>query len=461
MTTVINAVPDSDTLKGKEIQILFLGHSEEDIRTFSHVLEPFGRQLCYRRISSADELRETLAVNNFQIAVLSAEAEGYDLLATIKACESVSDHVSAIVVSGMACEETAIALMQAGAKDYVLKDHLHRLRWAVQREISRLHQRRHALGTERRARFTEARLAGLLGIAPDAVIAADGEHRIIVFNRGAEKIFGYAAAEIVGRPLETLIPARLTGNHRQQVAEYAQGQDHARYMGGRSGLVGLRKDGTEFPAEASISILQEETGQVFFAVLRDVTEKKRAAQELEYLASHDSLTALPNRSLFTDRLAHAMELSERAEKLMALLFIDLDGFKQVNDSLGHAMGDEMLRAVAQRLQQAVRRSDTVGRMGGDEFAVILEGLENVDVVHKFAGHINDCLREPLQLANREVAISASIGITIYPFDAKTPAELMIDADRAMYIAKASGKNRYQFFKANLADIEPRNLPIHP
>lgn len=304
----------------------------------------------------------------------------------------------------------------------------------------------------------EKRLAGLVNMAPDAVIATDSGNRISVFNRSAEKVFGYAAAEIIGRPLEDLMPARFAGSHGKHISAFAQETNASREMGSRSkGLVGLRKDGSEFPVEAAISILNEETGRIFFAVLRDVTEKRRAAQELEHRATHDTLTGLPNRTLFMDRLAHALALAEGKERLAALLFIDLDGFKLVNDTFGHAGGDELLRAVAQRLLGSVRHSDTVARLGGDEFAVILEQIEQVDSVSAIAQKIVVWMHQPFRLAHGEVVVSASVGITICPLDAKNVKELMVDADRAMYVAKASGKNRFEFYSAEFAATEAQGL----
>lgn len=291
----------------------------------------------------------------------------------------------------------------------------------------------------------ETRLEGLLDAAHDAIVVVDAEQRVIMFNKGAERDFGYSAEEIIGLPLERLIPARFASNHRSHVLTFSRGQVQAREMGRRGEIVGLRKDGTEFSVEVSISILKEEKGPIFLAVLRDVTEKKRATQALEHLATHDGLTGLPNRVLFMDRLSHALVLAEREEKMAALLFIDLDGFKEVNDTLGHSAGDELLCVVAKGLLESVRQSDTVARLGGDEFAVILEQIRHVDLIGAIAQKIIDRMREPIQLVNGEVALSASVGITIFPFDAKTVRELMIDADHAMYAAKASGKNRFEFY----------------
>ncbi len=441
------------------VQIVFLAHPEDDVRAFTQTIESLGLPFRYRQISSLDELRETLAASSIQVVVLRAEGGERDLMAAIKACEAVADRVSAIVVAETPQEETAIALMKAGVGDYILKSYMYRLRWAVQRELSRLHLRRQALDAEKQVRITESRLAGLLDIAPDAIIAADSEHRIVVFNKGAEKIFGYTGAEIMGRSLETLMPARFAGDHRGHVSDFARQKRPAREMRARGELAGMKKDGTEFPAEASISILKEDSGPLFFAVLRDITDKKRAAREIEHRATHDGLTGLPNRVLFNDRLSHALAVSEREEKLVALLFIDLDGFKRVNDTLGHAAGDELLCMVARRIRECVRRSDTVARLGGDEFAVVLERMLHVDSAGTVAQKIVAWLAEPFRLASGEVSVSASIGITMSPLDGKSMKELMIDADSAMYAAKAAGKNRFEFYKAEFAKTRPQGFQL--
>lgn len=444
----------------QDIQVLVLGHSDEDIQTFVRVLETIAHPLSFRRIRNLNELGATLSANRQQIVIANDKPEG-DILGAIETCKAPPYDAPFIVVSDdshvNATEEAAIELMQAGVQDYVFKDRLYRLLWAVQREVIRLCQRREAQEAEKQARRVEKRLAGLLDIAHDAIIATDAAQRIIVFNKGAERIFGYPAEEINGRPLAILMPARFASSHRRHVSTFARGQTQAKEMGKRGEFVGLRKDGTEFPAEVSISILKEEAGPIFFAVLRDVTEKKRAAQQLEHIATHDGLTGLPNRALLMDRLSHVLALTEREEKLAALLFIDLDGFKRVNDTLGHAAGDELLCAVAQRLQKSVRRSDTVARLGGDEFAVILERVKHVDLVGAIAQKIVDRVCKPCRLASGKVSVSASIGVTLCPFDGKTVKELMVDADRAMYVAKTAGKNRFVFYAAEFTNTDSQGL----
>ena len=203
------------------IQVLVLGHSDDDIQTFVRVLEPIAHPLSFRRIRNLNELGETLSAIRQQIVIANDKPEG-DILGTIETCKAPPCDVPFIVVSDdshvNATEEAAIELMQAGVQDYVFKDRLYRLLWAVQREVIRLCQRREAQEAEKQARRVEKRLAGLLDIAHDAIIATDAAQRIIVFNKGAERIFGYSAEEINGRLLAILMPARFASSHRRHVS---------------------------------------------------------------------------------------------------------------------------------------------------------------------------------------------------------------------------------------------------
>jgi diguanylate cyclase (GGDEF)-like protein len=178
---------------------------------------------------------------------------------------------------------------------------------------------------------------------------------------------------------------------------------------------------------------------------RDVTERKRTEQELERLAHYDKLTGLPNRVTLQDRLAQALQRARRAETLLAVMFLDLDQFKEVNDSLGHAAGDELLQSVATRLTGCVRSTDTVARLGGDEFTVLLEGMRNVEEVDLVARKILAAVAQPHCAAGRELFVSTSIGVTVYPLDDQDQETLLKNADRAMYQAKQAGRNNVQYF----------------
>ena len=428
------------------IEVLFLGIPDGDVAAFESELRLIESKLSFRKIASLSALEKTLSTNRQQLVI--AGAAGCDALAAIEACRRVSLAIPLVAVFNSLNEELAARLVRAGARDCFLKHQRWRLTWAVQREIAQF---------ERDRRLSES-MDRTLDLAPDAIIAISAERRIVMFNKAAEKIFGYTFEEIDGKPLDTLIPSRFHEAHKGHVADFENSGVRSRNMDSRGRVInGLRKDGSEFPVEVSIAAMKEAGSTVFLAVVRDITEKRRVAEQIEYLATHDSVTGLANRNVCIDRLSHAMALTEREENLLAFLYIDIDDFKRVNDTLGHAAGDELLREIARRIQRGVRKSDTVARLGGDEFAVILEQMASVEAVGDIAGKIIALLREPVTLAKGKAEVSASIGITVFPFDSHTAEQVVSDADVAMYVAKNAGKNRFQFYSAEFSNIDIAEL----
>ena len=212
-----------------------------------------------------------------------------------------------------------------------------------------------------------------------------------------------------------------------------------------------RKNGSSYPVEVRLQLSHSEVPPVFFANVQDITERKKTESRLTFLANFDALTKLPNRSLFLDRLNVAVETSKRTDKLLAVIFLDLDGFKAVNDTLGHSVGDQLIKEVGQRLLACVRKSDTVARLGGDEFTVLLTNLDNFQGVEHVAEKILEQVSKPFDIAGQKVNTTPSLGITLCPLDDNDDADsLLKQADSAMYQAKAKGKNNYVFYHAALA-----------
>jgi len=210
-----------------------------------------------------------------------------------------------------------------------------------------------------------------------------------------------------------------------------------------------RKNGSIYPVDVRLQLLSSESPPVYVAMILDITERKKAEEKLNYLAYYDNLTGLPNRSLFTDRLQQAMKEVERKEQLVAVLLIDLDHFKKINDSMGHETGDLLLKEVAQRLKKCVRTSDTVARLGGDEFALILSSMKHVNNSINIAENILESFSKPFHIKNMDLFITPSIGITLYPLDDNSANDLLRDADTAMYHAKENGKNHFQFYNNDM------------
>jgi diguanylate cyclase len=306
----------------------------------------------------------------------------------------------------------------------------------------------------------EALFEKLFAFSPDAIVVTDAEGRIKETNTQLERLFGYSANELLGHPIEILIPERYSQSHSAHRRAYDD-QPRIRPMGSGLELFGLRKDGTEFPVDIMLSPVETPRGRMVLGVIRDITERKQRDEdmrksralfevEMSHLAQHDVLTDLPNRLLLKDRLTQAISLARRNQNELVLLFLDLDGFKQVNDSLGHAIGDKLLQSVAARLSACVRTSDTVSRQGGDEFVILLSEVTHVADAAVSAAKIITELKRAHRIGEHRLQITASIGLSKYPDDGEDAETLIKNADTAMYHAKEYGRDNYQFFSPDMS-----------
>lgn len=297
--------------------------------------------------------------------------------------------------------------------------------------------------TELALRRSEARKAAMLATALDCVIGMDHRGNITEFNSAAEAVFGYQRTEVLGKEMaEILIPPHLREAHRKGLAHYLW-TGEAPVLGKRIEMSAMRADGKEFPIELAVARIPVDGPPEFTAYLRDITERKRTEERLSYLASYDALTNLPNRVLFTDRLRQALAQSPRHQRLVAVLFLDVDRFKHINDTLGHDIGDLLLQAVAGRLLNCVRETDTVARLSGDEFVLMLTDIARPADATQIAQKLLDALRQPFEVGSHTLFVEASIGISLYPKDGADVKTLLKNADTAMYQAKERGRNQYR------------------
>ncbi|HEX8989419.1 MAG TPA: EAL domain-containing protein [Rhodocyclaceae bacterium] len=314
-----------------------------------------------------------------------------------------------------------------------------------------------ALAIERKNTEHELQIAASVHEAiSEAIMVTDANDRIIAVNPAFTQVTGYTADEVIGQT------PRILRSGRHDHAFYQKLWQALEASGRWEGEIwNRRKNGEEYPESLSINTLRDVNGRVLrrIAMFADITEKKRTEETIWRQANYDALTDLPNRRLFRDRLEHEVMKAERAGLYVALLFIDLDRFKEVNDTLGHHAGDLLLVEASKRICSFVRATDTVARLGGDEFTVIMSDLFDTDRVGEVAQAMLNALAQPFLIGKDSVYISASIGITIFPSDAGNIESLLRNADQAMYAAKEQGRNRFSYFTASMQATAQRRLQL--
>lgn len=311
--------------------------------------------------------------------------------------------------------------------------------------------------TERRRAEQQQRLATqVFHNASEGILITDAKTRIIAVNPAFTNITGYSADRAVGKRSRMFSPEDPTLLNESML----ESLQHSGHWQGE--MLDRRANGEVYPAWLSISAVRDEGSldiSHYVGVFTDITERKKNEQQLHFMANHDVLTKLPNRALFHDRLNHAIANASRQQLQLAVLFIDLDRFKLINDTLGHAAGDEVLRALSRRLLHCLRDTDTLARPAGDEFTAVLEGIHQANDAAVVAQRMLQALEPPVLFDNQQIFMSASIGIALYPTDAVEAATLLKFADVAMYRAKEQGKNNFQFYSAEMNAVSLERLLI--
>jgi len=368
-------------------------------------------------------------------------------LHTIDTLLSVSSTIPIVVLGGVDDEDICKAAMIRGAQDYLLEGHVDSYLFA--RAIRNIKEREIA----RRELFAEKERAHVtLNSIGDAVLSTDIYGNVTYLNVVAEHMTGWPRKEAVGHPLCDVfqIVDGATRKPSQNPMELAIHQN--RTVGLTANCILVRRDGYESAIEDSAAPIHDRDGHVTGAVIvfRDVSMARSMVLEMSHLAQHDVLTDLPNRLLLKDRLTQAISLASRNHNQLAVLFLDLDGFKHINDSLGHSIGDKLLQSVARRLLACVRKSDTVSRQGGDEFVILLSEVTHAADAAIIAGKIIAELKRRHRIGKYRLRISASIGLSTYPNDGQDAETLIKNADTAMYDAKQSGRDKCRFFNSQMS-----------
>jgi len=364
----------------------------------------------------------------------------------VRRTHAAAPHVPLVVLSGMDDESVALQAMKQGAQDFLIKGQIEprelmrALRYAVERKIIE----ETLFAEKERAQVT-------LDCIGDAVICTDVTGNITFLNQVAERMTGWPLAEAAGKPMAEAF--EIVDAVTRQTIPNPMEKSIWRERTGHLPLncVLIRRDGSEIFIEDSVAPIHDRDGKVAGSVLvfRDVTTAHALAEEVIHSAQHDPLTGLPNRLLLNDRIGQAVALAGRHKHKGAVLFLDLDGFKHINDSLGHQAGDELLQSVAKRLRTSVRAPDTISRQGGDEFIVLLQEVKQPEDAAIWARRVLQLVAETHSIEHHRLHVTASIGISVFPDDGVNAGVLIKNADTAMYQAKANGRQSYKFFKAEM------------
>lgn len=381
---------------------------------------------------------EALKSREFDIALLDLSLPDAFGQETFRRLNRVAPSLPIIVLTGIDDQELAMDLAQAGAQDYLVKSEL---------SGGLLHRSMHYAIERKRAELKLRLAATVFESTLEGIMITDAKTNIISVNEAFCEITGYGSEEIIG-----CTPAMFE-SERHSKAFFRQLWDILNKTGQWRGEIwNRRKSGEVFPAWVNISavpnIADDRFGH-YVAVFTEITELKLSEERLNYLAHHDPLTGLPNRLLFQDRLEQGVLQAQRRKSMIAVMFLDLDRFKLINDTLGHPIGDELLVAVAERLRRCARETDTIARLGGDEFAVILSSLTREKDVEHVAQKIIQALSSVFCVGGHEVFVTTSIGITFYPGLNNDRSKLLEQADVAMYHAKKHGRNNYQYYTADM------------
>jgi diguanylate cyclase (GGDEF)-like protein/PAS domain S-box-containing protein len=364
--------------------------------------------------------------------------------------------VPVLVLGGRRDKAIAIQALKRGAKDYLIEGHIDC--YSLSRAIRNMLERE----TAEDALFTEkARAQVTLDSIGDAVISTNISANVTYINPVAEKMTGWSKQDAFSRPFAEIFKI-IDGTTRKTAPNpIAVAIEKNKTVALTPNCILVRRDGSESAIEDSTAPIHDRSGSVTGGVIvfHDVSMSRAIVSEMQRLAHHDVLTDLPNRLLLKDRIAQAIVTAHRNRTQVAVLFLDLDQFKHINDSLGHAIGDKLLRSVAARLLNCVRSSDTVSRQGGDEFVVLLSEIKHAADAGNMARKILMVLKGPHAIDGHDLHITASIGLSTYPEDGQDAELLMKNADTAMYQTKEKGRNNYQFFKEemNLRAVKRQSL----
>ena len=452
------------------LQVLILEDVPDDAELVALELESGGFDLHWERVDTAAGLRTALAKQPWDIILADHAMPHFNAQSALELVKAHDANIPFIIVSGTLTEDSAVQMMKAGARDFISKHNLARLVPSVRRELEEIRTAQQRKRTQEELDSLRRRNELILRAISEGVCGLDAHGSIVFINPAAIAMLGYQMNDLLGQPLSDFLLPRPSAERGAGTLMNLprlnlpglnlpdRDAPTARY----EGLL-CRKDGSCFTAEYTTTFTPEQHETISAVlVFRDISERKQQETHIQYLAQHDALTGLANRVLLHERLQQAVSSAIRHQRIGAVLMLDLDRFKNINDSMGHEAGDELLNKVVQRLLDCVRTDDTLARLGGDEFVIVLNEVEQAAAVSSIAQKVLDSLDKPFELQGQKVFLTTSLGITLFPLDDVRLERLLSNADIAMYRAKALGGNKYCFYteQMNSEAVERAALEIN-
>ncbi len=426
----------------KEIRVLVIEDEPAHAEMIKHHLDGSGR-MAVELATTLEAARDAIAANPPYILLVDLNLPDGDAL------ELLADGplgCPVLIMTAQGSEERAVEALKAGAQNYLVKSAatFERMPQIIEQSLHEWqinHEREEAIKALRRSESQLRKLSLAVEQSPTAVVISDLEGVIEYVNPKFTEITGYSRSEVLGKDPRLLQSGLVTQDLYDQLwAHLSIGEEW------QGEFINEHKNGHQFWERARISPLRDEQGQIthYIGIKEDITTQKNYEKELEYRATHDELTGLSNRALLKDRLDQAIGHAKRSNNHVAVIMLDLDRFKIINDTLGNAQGDKLLKLVGKRLLDTVRQVDTIARFGGDEFVVLLEAISGPETAAQVAGKILRALSQPYELAGRSVSLTASLGLSLFPQDGDDSAILIRNADVAMYQSKRR-RDEYTFF----------------
>jgi len=439
--------------------LLLVEDNEGDARLLFEMFHQEGtgaQRTTLTHVQSLADAETRLLKGDIDIVLLDLGLPDAQGITVVRRAQAAAPRVPLVVLTGTDDELLADEALQEGAQDYLVKGQIEApglfraLRYAIERKLME-----EALFEEKERAQVTLRSIG------DGVVCADIQGNVTFLNLVAERTTGWSLQQAIGRPMVEVFRTRDSGSGEaiETTAEVAMLQIRSMHVPSNSVLI--CRDGSAIPIEESIAPIHNREGKAIGAVIvfRDVSAARATALQIAHSAQHDFLTGLPNRMLLNDRIDQAIILARRSGRQVAVLFVDLDGFKHINDSLGHSIGDEVLKSIALRLVSCVRSTDTVSRQGGDEFVVLMSEVSKPADAAAMAVKILEALSKASCIEEHDLHVTASIGISTYPDDGMNAETLIKNADTAMYQTKENGRQGFRFFTAamNAKAVERQSI----